>query len=164
MDNEVVKKMGNNIEELASSLSYEIVKEVAPEELDLFDDIKEEYLKNPGAFLEKDTKKKDQLLGFGGGGAEVFVTTTILPLVLGVVIHIGKAGIETIKDEGSKAIAEWFKAKLGGKASHLSKEKLKLMRDSVYDNAIISGVKKEKASIISDAFIGKLVLIHHYEK
>jgi len=52
------EKMAKNIEELASFLSYEIVKEVAPEELDLFDDIKEEYLKNPGAFLEKDTKKK----------------------------------------------------------------------------------------------------------
>jgi len=147
-----------NIEELASSLSYEIVKEVAPEELDLFDDIKEEYLKNPGAFLEKDTKKKEKMLGFGGS-AEIFVTMTILPIILGVATQIGKAGIETLKDEGSKALAGWLKDKIEQKVSQPSKEKLKLMRDSVYNNALSMGVKKEKAGVIADSFIGKLALM-----
>ena len=43
--------MDKKSEELAARLSYEIIKEVAPDELDLFDDLKEEYLKNPDAFL-----------------------------------------------------------------------------------------------------------------
>jgi hypothetical protein len=159
---EGVKKMDKNNEQLASRLSYEIIKEVAPNELDLFDDIKEEYLKNPDAFLEKDPKKKEKMLGFGGGGGEVFFTTTILPLIWGIIAPVGKAGIETLKDEGSKVLAGWIKDKMekkGGQPSKPSKENLKLMRDYVYHNAISVGVEKEKADIVADSFIGKLAIM-----
>ena len=37
--------MDKNNAELISDISHKIVKEIAPEELDIFDDIKEELLK-----------------------------------------------------------------------------------------------------------------------
>ena len=146
-------------EELASRLSYEIIKEVAPYELDLFDDIKEEYHKNPNAFHEKDTKKKEKMLGFGGGVGEALITTMILPLVGGIIAHVGKDGIATLKDEGSKALSGWIKDIMQRKSAQPSKESLKLMRDSVYNNALSEGVEKEKADKIADLFIGKLALM-----
>lgn len=151
--------MDKNSAELASRLSYEIIKEVASDELDLFDDIKEEYLKNPDAFLEKDPKKKEKMLGFGGGAVEVLVTTTILPLIWGVVAHIGKAGIESIKKEGAKALEEKIKEKMGGKEVHASNEKIKELRDYIFKNALSMGVDEQKAGFYADSIIGKLTIM-----
>lgn len=41
----LVNMMDKNNAELISDISHKIVKEIAPEELDIFDDIKEELLK-----------------------------------------------------------------------------------------------------------------------
>ena len=151
--------MEKNSEELASHLSYEIVKEMAPEELDLFDDIKEEFLENPDDFIKKDSGKKEKMLGFGGGVGEVFVTVTILPLIWGIFAQIAKKGIESLTEEGSKAAAEWIKNKREGKKGQPSKEKLKEIRDYVCQNAYSAGLDKDRARILADSFIGKLTLM-----
>ena len=147
--------MEKNSEELASLLSYEIVKEVAPDELDLFDDFKEEFLKNRDAFLEKDPKKKEKMLGFGGGVGEVFLTMIILPLVLGVIKDIGIAGIKALKE----AVAEKIKDTIDGKKDFSSNEKMKELRRYICQNASSMGVDKEIAGVIADSFIGKLTLM-----
>ena len=151
--------MDKNSEELASNLSYKIVKEMAPEELDLFDDIKEEFLENPDDFMKKDSGKKEKMLGFGGGVGEVFVTATILPLIWGIFAQIGKKGIESLTEEGLKAAAEWIKNKREGKKGQPSKEKLKEIRDYVCQNAYSAGLDKDRARILADSFIGKLTLM-----
>lgn len=151
--------MDKNSEELASNLSYEIVKEMAPEELDLFDDIKEEFLENPDDFMKIDSGKKEKMLGFGGGVGEVFVTATILPIIWGILAQISKKGIESLTEEGSKAVAEWIKNKKEGKKGQPSKEKLKEIRDYVCQNAYSSGLDKDRARILADSFIGKLTLM-----
>ena len=71
--------MEKNSNELISRLSYEIVREIAPDELDLFDDIKEEFLKNPDAFLEKDPGKKEEMLGVNFSN---FIDDSYLPRAL----------------------------------------------------------------------------------
>jgi hypothetical protein len=151
--------MDKNSEELASRLSYEIIKEVAPNELDLFDDIKEEYLKNPGAFLEKDPKKKEKMLGFGGAVGEVFVTTTILPLIWGIIAYIGMAGVESLKKEGAKALEGKIKEKIGGKEVHSSNEKIKELREYIFKNALSMGMDEPKASFYADSIIGKMTIM-----
>ena len=151
--------MDKKSEELAARLSYEIIKEVAPDELDLFDDLKEEYLKNPDAFLEKDSKKKEKMLGFGGGVGEVFITTTILPLIWGVVAHIGKAGIESLKNESAKALEEKIKEKIEGKAVHTSNQKIKELRDYIFKNALSLGMDEKKAGLYADSIIGKMTIM-----
>ena len=151
--------MNKNSKEFASNLSYEIVKEMAPEELDLFDDIKEEFFENPDDFMKKDSGKKDKILGFGGGVGEVFVAATILPIIWGILAQISKKGIESLTDEGSKAVIEWIKNKLEGKKGQPSKEKLKEIRDYVCQNAYSTGLDKDRARILADSFIGKLTLM-----
>lgn len=148
-----------NIEKLASQLSYEIIKEVEPNELDLFDDIKEEYLKNPDAFLEKDLKKKEKMLGFGGGVGEVFITMKVLPLIWGVVSYIGMEGIESIKKAIAKKVDITVEEKIMGKKELLSNEKIMEIRDYTIKNAITIGIDKEKAGIIADSLIGRLILM-----
>ena len=151
--------MDKNSEELASNLSYKIVKEMAPEELDLFDDIKEEFLENPDDFMKKDSGKKEKMLGFGGGVGEVFVTAIIIPLIWGILIPIGQRKIESLAEEGLKAVAEWIKNKREGKKGQPPKEKLKEIRDYVCQNAYSAGLDKDRARILADSFIGKLTLM-----
>lgn len=129
--------MEKDNEELVSRLSYEVVKEVAPDELDLFDDIKEEFLKNPDAFAEKDTKKREKMLGFAlPAAAEQFVTGFVLPVVL-------------------HAVKKYLSKKLEKK---LGKNEIKKLRDDAYNNAIALGMDKEKATLMADSLAGKLVL------
>jgi len=151
--------MEKNSEEMAFHLSYEIVKEMAPEELDLFDDLKDEFLENPDAFMKKDPGKKDKMLGFGGGIGEVFVTATVFPIIWGILAQISKKGIESFTEEGSKALAKWIKIKLEGKKEQPSKRKMKEIRDYVCQNALAMGMEKKRARIMADSFIGKLTLM-----
>ena len=128
--------MEKNSEELVSRLSYEIVKEVAPDELDLFDDFKEEFLKNPDAFLEKDPKKREEMLGFVElVGAELFFTLIVLPVVSGLITNYLSKKLEKKPDSN----------------------KIKELKDDAFNKAISLGIDKEKAELIADSTIGKAV-------
>ena len=128
--------MEKNSEELVSRLSYEIVKEVAPDELDLFDDFKEEFLKNPDAFLEKDPKKREEMLGFVElVGAELFFTLIVLPVVSGLITNYLSKKLEKKPDSN----------------------KIKELRDDAFNKATSLGIDKEKAELIADSTIGKAV-------
>ena len=129
--------MEKNSEELVSRLSYEIVREVAPDELDLFGDIKEEFFKNPDAFSERDPQKREKMLGFAiPAGAEQIVTGFVLPVVF-------------------DAIKKYVSKKVGKK---LDKNEIKKLRDDAYNTGISLGMDKEKAELMADALAGKLVL------
>ena len=133
--------MEKSEEGLLSSLSYEIVKEVAPDELDLFDDFKEEFLKNPDAFSEKEPKKREQMLGFAlPPGTEQFITVIVLPVVFHLI---------------DKYIIQKYVTKKGeGKSDP---DKINTLRDEAYQNATSLGMDEEKASLLADALIGKAV-------
>ena len=131
--------MQKNSEELASRLSYEIVKEVAQDELDLYDDIKEEFLKNPDALLEKDAKKREKMLGFAlPPGTEQLVTAFVLPMVFGIVDR-------------------YFSKSKKGPTRELSLNDVKKIREDAYNNAVSLGMDKEKAELMADALVGRLV-------
>ncbi len=90
--------MGENSEELVSRFSYEIIKEVAPDELDLFDDFKGGFLKSPDVFLEKDPQKREEMLGFAVPIiAEQFFTLFVLPVVSGLITgYISQKGVKQL--------------------------------------------------------------------
>ena len=120
-----------------SHVSHEIVNELAPSELILFNDIEEQFFKNPEALLTKDKKKREKMLGFAlPAGSEQFITVVVLPIVY-------------------KIIEKYFGKK--EKVGKLDTDKIKRLREEVYDNAIASGIKSEKAGLMADSFVGKMV-------
>ncbi|HYB75396.1 MAG TPA: hypothetical protein VEC08_00405 [Nitrososphaerales archaeon] len=126
-----------NPEELASRVSYEIIKDIAPKELALFDDYRESFEKDPGAFTQKN-RKKEKALGFAfPDGTSQILTTVVLPLV-------------------SQAIKDFTARKQGKKPSN---DELKEMRTQAYNNAIAMGVSKEKAEVMADALVGKMAML-----
>ena len=131
--------MDKNNEELVTRISFEVVKEVAPDEADLFDDIKEEFFKNPEAFEEKDKEKREEMLGFSAPvGADPFVSTIVLPLVWKALTKLGEGLAKKVD-------------------SKLSENKFKIVREEAYNNAIAMGLEKEKAELMADALLGRLV-------
>lgn len=97
------------------------------------------------------------MLGFGGEVGDALVTVTVFRLIWGILVQIGRRGIDSFTEEGSKALAKWIQNKIEGKKDQLSTEKLKEIRSYVYQNAYSSGLNKEKASILADSLIGKII-------
>jgi len=139
-----------------SRLSYEVVKDVAPEELSLFNDINEEFQKNPEAFSEKDPVKREKMLGFVGGPVEPLLTTAILPLVWSVVQYIAMKGIDAFKEAMAKKVEAKVKETVEGRGKPLPGDKTGDLRDYVTRNAMILGLDEAKAAMIADSVIGKL--------
>ena len=130
--------MENDSKELVSRVSFEIVKDIAPEELDLFGDYTDAFFNNPRAFEEKDSKKREKMLGFAipAGTAEL-VTGTVLPLVFG-------------------AVTDYLKRKTEGKFGN---EDVRKLRDDTYNTLLSSGMSKQKAELIADSLAGKMLLM-----
>jgi hypothetical protein len=125
-----------NSKELASRISFEIVKDIAPRELPLFDDYKEKFMKNPDAFAEKDSKKREKMLGFGVlDGVSQLLTAIVLPI-----------SFNAIKKYATKK-----------KGKELDNDQLINLRKEAYDNAITMGMNKAKAELMADALVGKMV-------
>lgn len=154
--------MGNDEEEeLVSRLSYDIIKQLAPNEVDLFDDIMEEFLKDPEEFSKMDQKEREKMLGFiGGGVGEQFISMTVLPLVWGAIKSVGKEGLESLKKETSKAVTGKIEETIGGKEDITpSKDKIMDIREHAFNTAVSMGMNEDKAGVLADSYIGKLVMM-----
>jgi hypothetical protein len=126
----------NGKKELASKVSFEVLRDIAPKELILFDDYKAKFIKNPDAFAEKDRKKREKMLGFAiPDGTAQLVTTFVLPIAL-------------------NAINKYVNKKTEDK---LNKDQLSNMRTEAYNNAVALGMDKEKAELMADALVGKMM-------
>jgi len=156
MRSKEVKPVDEEKEAFASRLSYEVVQDVAPEELPLFEDIREEFLKNPDAFSEKDPGKREKMLGFGGEALGPLITTVVLPLIWSVVSYIGMAGIGSFKETMAKKVEKKVKETIEGGEKPLSREKTGELKEYVMKNAVTLGLNEAQAALIADSVIGKL--------
>lgn len=131
--------MGKDNEKLESRLSYEVVKEIAPDEIKLFNDIEKQFLNKPGAILEKDRKKREKMLGFAlPPGTEQLITIFVLPVVY-------------------KIIEKYFSKKDTG--IKLDANTIKKLREDAFNTAISAGMKQEKAELLADCLVGKITLM-----
>jgi hypothetical protein len=97
--------------EFISEVSKDIVAKVAPEELDLFDELMGEYFENPTPPSPSNTKS-DKELGFGV--AEVLlppITVVAAAVVKEVLNYISTKMAKVLQDKGPEAIKAIFKHK-----------------------------------------------------
>ena len=93
--------------ELVTEISKEIVTEIAPEELDIFDQLVRKYYENPQP-PNLSVQDKDEMLGFGLGELLVPFTPAITAMVTVALGYIIKAAI----DEFGKSGAEFAREKI----------------------------------------------------
>ena len=103
--------------QLVTQLSKDTVAKIAPEELLTFRVTKEEYFKNPDKTLQGKAES-DDMIGFGAGGAELFITpiildvaaTVIVPFVLGITTTAFQEQCkDAVKGESWNLINKFFK-------------------------------------------------------
>lgn len=89
-----------------TELSREIVSELAPEELDLFGELVQEYYDDPSP-PDLSAGGSDEPLGFGPGEILVAVTPAATAMVVAVFGYVLKAVVNQFKDEGAAYAKKW---------------------------------------------------------
>ena len=151
-------------------ISKSIVVQVAPEELDLFDELVEEYLQDP-APPDVSSSPPDDPLGFGLAETLVAITPAAMATVNIVLNHLMTESVKAAQEESSEVIKKKIKAlfnpkKIGGEPVSkvetdlppLSKEQMEHVRKLARKQAIAFGIAPARASKMVDALVGSLAL------
>jgi hypothetical protein len=132
---------------LAEEISRNIVvAQVAPEELDLFDELAEEYYKNPEGNTEGDGE-----LGFGDASWLTTITPIAIPIVMSV---LGILGNEIVKNIGGQVAGslvttvKGYFVKSGDSLPALTPEQLDHVKLTALKTAKEKGVNGKQAEKI----------------
>lgn len=144
-------------------VSREIVTQLAPEEIDLFEELVMEYFQNPSP-PDSSNHQKDNPLGFGLEEtlialtpAATAATEIAINYLLAEILKITQAeNIEVIKGK-LKTLFNGDR-KVEDNIPPLTKEQLENIKRLARKQAIKYGIKPEKAEKIANALIGSLAL------
>jgi hypothetical protein len=144
---------------LIADLSKSIVIKVAPEELDLFDELMGEYFEDP-APPDLSISDDDEALGFGTGEALVVVTPAVAAAVSGVATYILKEVLKTVQQESASILTRRVKNFFNPreKPDELTKAQMAQVRNLVLEQALAFGMDADQAQGLSNAVIGSLFL------
>ena len=153
--------------QLISDLSRDIVMRIAPQELPLFRSTSTAYFQKPDTMF-KNTKDKDQVLGFGAGETIAMMTPSVLVIVTQVVQFVSTELQKSVATESSSLIADLVKKMFkkfrvaDGKQevqdpTPLTKEQLAYVHKMAYEEANRLMRSDAKAHVLADAIVGSLV-------
>jgi hypothetical protein len=142
--------------ELVVTVSREVVTQLAPEELPLFDGISEAHLADPGRGGSRHGDG-DDVLGFGAGEAQVLLT----PVALVVVTEVAKHVAVGLSDAGGRSLRRLLgrrrpEAAPAPAPGPLTPEQLAEVRRAAARKAVELGLDRERSALLADAIVGRL--------
>ena len=149
--------------ELIAQCAREILSVVAPQELPLFGPTRRYYLQQ-GQPPAPSVKGKDEMLGFGLGGAEMLLTPGVFAVVIELAKKIGGGLLDVAGDalkdraatSGQRALERLLGASTAGGAAALSQPQIAAIRQQVVDHARALKVEEAQARLLADAVVGGL--------
>ncbi len=144
--------------QLVSEISKDVVAQLAPEELEMFDELSHEHFQIP-----EPSNSDDEPLGFGGDML-VAVTPLVVLVVQAVVKFIGEEVLKATKEESSALIAKKVKAIFNpsdedkGALPTLTKEQLETIKNLVRKEAQRGGMKRKKAENMALMITARLAM------
>lgn len=139
-------------------ISKRIITEISPEELDLFEELIDEFFQNPIPAVNSE-QNKDDLLGFGIDEIIIALTPATAAMVIAAINYISTQIIEITKESSAKTvkkrISELFKKKGG---EEISKEQMRTIKKIAKQQAVEFGISPGKAEKMAKALIGSLTL------
>jgi len=150
-------------------LSKGIVVEIAPEEMDLFDELVMEYFQDPTP-PDLSAKPKDDPLGFGLGEVLIATTPAVAAMVDGVLNYLINEIVKAAQGESAELIKRKIKDLFNPKKEEktdksneddvvsLTKEQLEQVKKLARKQAIKFGIGSDKADRMANALIGSLAL------
>jgi hypothetical protein len=157
--------------ELIQEISKRVVNQIAPEELDLFDELVLEYFQNP-SLPDELSKQKDNPLGFGLGETLIAISPAAAAMVNAVLSYLMTEVLKTAQDESAelikKKVKELFNPEKDNDSAFvhknkkdippLTKEQLEQVRKLAIKQAMAFKVAPDKAQRMADSLIGTLAL------
>ena len=147
---------------IIQDLSKRLVSQLAPEELEMFDELYEEYRANPAPPTDTDT---DDPLGFGISEIIAAITPAAGAAASATVAYLASEVIKSTKDESAVVIQNKIKAlfnpdkkKSMDNPPPLSKEALEQIKKLAVKSARAQGLSPKKAEQMALALVGLLAL------
>lgn len=150
-------------QKLIQEISKDIVIVVAPEEMDLFDELVMEYFQDPTPPNVSESQKDDPL-GFGIEETLIAVTPAAAAVANIVINHILTEFIKITESESAEAVKRKIKALFTPEIKDqtdpvpLTKEQLENIKKLARLQAIRRGVKPDRAEKIANELIGLLAI------
>lgn len=142
-------------QELVAEISKTIVREVAPEEIDLFDELLHDYFTDP-APPDLTAKPADDPLGWGAGEVMVDATTATAAMVSASLGFIA----DSTQDKTGGQLRQYLTAKQQDPATRplLSSDLLNALRQVALTTARQYGMDAERAEAMANAMLVTLML------
>jgi hypothetical protein len=145
------------VREFGTDLAKDAVAAVSPGELDLFDDVADEYWADPAAAVAAD--RRDEQLGFG------IDLALLAPFAISIAVAVGQYLLGILTDafagEAKAVVAAKLRALLGRKGEpdvpQLTPAQFAQVRSVALDAAGRLGLPTDTARTLSDAIVGGLV-------
>lgn len=145
--------------DLVMDLSKEVIVSTEPDEVEMFDDLADEYFNDPTP-PNLSASASDDALGFGLNELMVAASPAALAMVSVVINYVAKVALDTFKDEGTDFIKQkvknWFQARTEEKSQPSSGLILPGSPESkeVYEIAVLEakrfGMSDQKAKQMAD--------------
>ena len=144
--------------ELVTLVSHDLVTQVAPEELDLFDELIADYYANPSP---PSRSGSDDPLAFGVEGMLVVATTpAAAAMVTAAISYIATEVFKVVQEESIKSLLTKIRAYFHPKdeAAALTKAQLQQVYNAILVEAAAYDLPPEEVDRLARALVGTLVL------
>lgn len=145
-------------DQFVQELSKELVSQFAPEELEIFDELYNDYKKHPSGLRTE--QGADDPLGSGLGEMILAVTPAASAMATAVLSFVMSEVLKASQEEASEKIKTRIKAVLNpkgsGKSPPLSPEQLEQVQKLAVKRALDFGLTPQKAKQMSLALVGSL--------
>lgn len=142
--------------QLITEVTKGVVGQAAPEELELFDEMTEQYFQDPTPPKQSDSQG-DDALAFGLEQAMVAVTPAVMAMVSAALSHLLKDVIDAAKEESAALIKQKIKALFNRNTpAPLSEKQLEQIKTRAADEGVKFGLSADQAKNMADALVGQL--------
>jgi hypothetical protein len=149
---------------LLNEAAYRLVSELAPEEIPVYVDIRNQYFANPEEFIQSSTGD-DEVLGIGEVVAVKTITKVVLPLLTPILNYLLDVVTETAQEELGDEAAAWIKRLFTPDQPPqpiFEQAELEIIAATIQDLASSEadrlGLDAHQAQTVSDAVIARLAL------
>ena len=148
--------------ELVGEVSRTVVRQVAPEELELFSEAEADYYRDPRRALRG---SRDEAVGFG---LDMALLTPYVLMAGGAVVQFLATAVcgavsDEVRDELRPAVAERVRRLLRRDDEpqaqpSVTMQQARQVRRVALEQATRSGLDPERAALLADAFVGALLV------
>jgi hypothetical protein len=159
-----------NLSRFTADLSYDVVAQIAPQELPLFRANREAFLRSRDRFQLGQTGQ-DEMLGFGAGGTIELMTPAILVMTAEVIRYLTEEIKKSAKEESASFIGETVKQLFKkfrteqtkteppkNAPAPLDAAQLARVRQAALKKARLLKLSDARAKLLADAIVGMLAV------